>query len=63
MSKHTKTKKSKDISDIKDIKNILSNLPENIKQHSKEMRKLRMNQKWVSKEEAYKQCRLVELKG
>lgn len=39
------------------------NLPEEIKKFSKEMRELRLNQPWVSKEEAYRQCRRVELKA
>ena len=44
----------------KDIEDTIPNLPDNIKGHAQEMRKLRMNQKWTSKEEAYKQCRRVE---
>jgi hypothetical protein len=39
------------------------NLPKEIKEFSKEMRKLRLNQPWVSKEEAYRQCRRVELRA
>lgn len=59
MADHTNSKIQKN----KDIEDTILNLPDNIKRHAKEMRKLRMNQRWTSKEEAYRQCRLVESRG
>lgn len=41
----------------------LENLPDKLKKFSKEMRKIRMNQKWSSYEQVLAQCRRVELKA